>query len=225
MKTTLLLPTLNEIEGMKAIMPRVDPAWVDEILVIDGGSTDGTIEYARKMGCRVEHQTKTKGITGAYQEALPFIKGDIVIAFSPDGNSVPELIPALISKMKEGYDMVIVSRYLDGAKSEDDDIVTAFGNWLFTTMINVVFGGRYTDSLVMFRGWKKDIVGSLMIHVPRAGFEPLLSIRCAKDKRRVCEIPGDEPKRIGGKRKMDPIKNGMDILRLMWAEKFGTERK
>jgi glycosyltransferase involved in cell wall biosynthesis len=220
MKTTLFLPTLNEIEGMKAVMPRVKREWVDEILLVDGGSKDGTLEYAQKEGYRIIHQTKTKGITGAYQEGIPHISGDIVVSFSPDGNSIPELIPELIAKIREGYDMVIASRYYGGAKSEDDDPVTAFGNWMFTKMINIIFGGHYTDSLVMLRAWRKDILSSFTLDVPRAGFEPLLSIRCAKEKRKVLDIPGDEPKRIGGVRKMNPLKNGIDILKLIASEKF-----
>ncbi len=220
MKITLFVPTLNEIEGMRAIMPRVKREWVDEILVVDGGSTDGTLEYAKEMGYRIIHQTKTKGITGAYQEGIPHITGDIVVSFSPDGNSIPELIPALIAKIQEGYDMVIASRYYQGAKSEDDDPVTAFGNWMFTVMINLVFGGHYTDSLVMLRAWRRDIIRSFSLNVPRAGFEPLLSIRCAKQKLKVADISGDEPKRIGGVRKMLPIQNGIDILKLIWAERF-----
>ena len=50
MKVTLLVPTLNEIHGMKSIMPRVKPEWCDQILVLDGQSTDGTAEYAKKQG-------------------------------------------------------------------------------------------------------------------------------------------------------------------------------
>ncbi|MBI4430173.1 MAG: glycosyltransferase family 2 protein [Candidatus Omnitrophica bacterium] len=217
MKTTLFVPTLNEIEGMKAIMPRIKREWADEILVLDGHSTDGTIEYAKKMGYRLVMQ-RSKGITNAYREAMETARGDIIVSFSPDGNSLPEVIPALIDKMKEGYDMVIASRYLKGAKSEDDDPVTAFGNWMFTTLINICFGGHYTDSLVMLRAFKKDIVKKLHIDVPRAGMEPILSIRAAKQKLKVTEIPASEPKRIGGIRKMNPLLNGLDILRLIAAE-------
>jgi len=220
MKFTLFLPTLNEIEGMKAIMPRVDPRWFEEILLVDGGSTDGTLDYAKEQGYRIVHQTKTKGISGAYVEGLAEIRTEGVISFSPDGNSLPERIPDLIAKMEEGYDMVIVSRYMGGARSEDDDPVTSFGNWMFTRIINVLFGGHYTDSLVMFRAWKTKLVDPADVgRFPRAGFEPFLAIRAAKLKSRFADIPGDEPKRIGSARKMDPLKNGIDILRLIWAEK------
>lgn len=217
MKTTLFVPTLNEIDGMKAIMPRVKKQWVDEILVLDGSSTDGTVEYAKSQGYRVVMQ-KSKGITNAYREALKIAKGNYIIAFSPDGNSVPEVIPQLVRKIKEGYDMVIASRYMRGAKSDDDDSVTAFGNWMFTKIINICFGGNYTDTLVMFRVFKKGIVKKLHIDVPRAGLEPILSIRCAKLKLKVAEIPASEPKRIGGARKMNPLLNGLDILRLIFSE-------
>lgn len=217
MKVTLFVPTLNEIDGMRAMMPRVKKEWFDEILLLDAHSTDGTVEYAKSLGYRIVMQ-KSKGITNAYREALEVAEGDIVVAFSPDGNSLPEAIPTLIQKMKEGYDMVIASRYLPGAGSEDDDPVTAFGNWMFTLLINICFGGHYTDSLVMLRAFRKDIVQKLHIDVPRAGMEPILSIRCAKQKLKITEIPAKEPKRIGGIRKMNPLLNGLDILRLIFAE-------
>ena len=121
MKATLLIMTWNEIDGMKAIMPQVKKEWCEQIIVVDGGSTDGTIEWARDHGYFVYVQ-KQRGFRHAYNEVLPYIDGDVVVTFSPDGNSVPELIPQLVSKMGEGYDMVIASRYKDGAHSDDDDI-------------------------------------------------------------------------------------------------------
>ena len=221
MKTTLLIPTLNEIEGMKAILPRIRKEWVDEIIVVDGGSTDGSFEYAHSLGLTTLRQ-KTKGVVGAYWEALEIATGDVIIPFSPDGNSVPERIPDVVEKMKEGYDMVIVSRYLNGAKSEDDDWVTAFGNWVFTKMINVLFGGRYTDALVMFRGWKRELIGTFqMADGSRAGFETQFSIDCARRKLRITEIAGDEPRRIGsGPKKSHPWTNGKDVLLFILKEFF-----
>lgn len=219
MKVTLLIPTLDEIEGMKQIMPRIKNDWYDQLIILDGGSIDGTIEYAKEMGYYVYVQ-KNPGIRNGYIEVLEYITGDVVLTFSPDGNSIPELIPDLIDKMKEGYDMVIVSRYLGGAKSYDDDFLTAFGNWFFTKTINILHGARYTDAMVIFRAYKRDMIFSLdldkeesystpekLFHT-KTSWEPLLSVRAAKRKLKLAEIPGDEPLRIGGKRKLKILKWG-----------------
>lgn len=160
MKTTLLVMTLNEIDGMKAIMPRIKREWVDQIIVVDGGSKDGTIEWAKENGYQVYVQ-KQRGFRHAYEEVMPLVEGDVLVTFSPDGNSVAELLPELIAKMKEGYDMVIASRYLGPAKSADDDMVTAFGNWLFTKTVNLLHGGKYTDVMVIYRAYKKQLVYDL----------------------------------------------------------------
>ncbi len=216
---TLLIPTLNEIEGMREIMPRIDPAWVDQILILDGGSKDGTVEYAREHGYEVWIQTQP-GIRQAYGEVLHLIRGEILITFSPDGNSIPELLPDLIAKMKEGYDMVIVSRYLDGAKSEDDSLVTGFGNWLFTRTVNLLHGGRYTDAMVIYRAYRTAMIRELeldqdrwhrtpeRLFSTRISWEPLLSARAARRRLKVTEIPGSEPPRIGGQAKLQVLRWG-----------------
>ncbi len=198
MKITLLIPTLNEVEGVKATMPRIKKDWVDEILVVDGNSTDGTREYLQEHSYNVITQKKP-GIVAAWWEGFEAAKGDVIILFSPDNNSIPELIPALVDKIREGYDMAIASRYMKGAKSYDDSFFTGFGNFLFTRMvINTLFGAKYTDALVMYRAFKKELLTKLeMSNVKGPFFEAVLSIRCAKKKLKVAEIPGDEPQRIG----------------------------
>jgi glycosyltransferase involved in cell wall biosynthesis len=216
---TLLVPTLNEIDGMRVIMPRVRPEWVDQIVILDGGSKDGTIEYAREQGYFV-HVQKEPGIRQGYMEVLPFITGDVVLTFSPDGNSIPELIPELVEKIAEGYDMVIASRYLGSATSDDDDFLTGFGNWLFTRTVNVLFRAKYTDVMVIYRAYWTDLIAFLdldkdasyrtpeRILRTRISWEPLLSVRAAKMGLRITEIPGDEPPRIGGERKLQIWKWG-----------------
>ena len=220
MKVTLLVFSLNELEGMKVIMPRIDSKLFHQVILVDGGSTDGTIEWARENGMHVHEQIK-KGMRHGYDEVLDQITGEVVISFSPDGNSVPELLPELIAKMNEGFDMVIVSRYLEDAKSEDDDIITAFGNWFFTKTVNFLYSGNYTDVMVMYRGWKKNLYKDLDLHTDAAFsvFEkafftkacviPLMSVRALKRNLKVSEIPGDEPARIGGERKLQIIRGGL----------------
>jgi len=219
-KVTLFVPVRNEITGIRQIMPKIRREWVDEILVVDGGSTDGTREYFQENGYKVLPQ-KSRGIGGAYWECVDAAEGEAIIAFSPDGNSLPEAIPTLAAKMREGWDMVVASRYLQGAKSEDDDPVTAAGNWMFTKLANVLFGASYTDSLVMLRAFRKDLPARLsMARSDRPIFEYLLSIGCAKRGLKVLEIPADEPARIGDVRKMSPLYNGSMLLLAALREYF-----
>jgi glycosyltransferase involved in cell wall biosynthesis len=231
MKITLLIPTLNEEQGMRHVMPLVDRSIFEQILVVDGNSKDKTVEVAREMGYDVVLQ-KSPGIRGAYMDALPYVKGDAILTFSPDGNSIPGLLKPCIDKFREGYDMVIVSRYAQGAKSYDDDAVTGFGNWLFTNSINFFHGGHYTDAMVIYRIYHKNLIHALdldkdesysfeekLFHT-NVSWEPLLSIRAAKRKLKVAEIPGDEPARDGGERKLQVLKWGAAYYWEILREKF-----
>ncbi|MCK4809552.1 MAG: glycosyltransferase family 2 protein [Candidatus Omnitrophica bacterium] len=229
--TTLFVPVLNEIDGIKKVMPKIDSNWVDQILIVDGGSKDGTVEYARKKGYSVIIQKKP-GIRNAYIEALPYMKGEVIVAFSPDGNCVPENIPLLIEKIQQGYDMVIASRFMKGAKSYDDNSLTAFGNWGFTFLTNLIHGAKYTDVLNMFRAFKKSMISDLdldkeisycweeALFRTKICIIPLMSIRSAKRKLNVTEIPGDEPARVGGKAKLQPFRWGAAYLTQILREKF-----
>ena len=190
---TLLLLTLNEINGIQAIYHKIDKNLFSKIVILDGGSTDGTIEWAKKNNVEVYIQKK-KGFRHAYFEYFDQITTSHVITFSPDGNSVPELLGDLISELDKNYEMVIVSRYKDDAKSYDDDLITSFGNWLFRFLINLFYFSNITDPMVIYRGFKKSLINDLnlldeksyslpeKIFNTQISWEPLMSIRAMKRK-------------------------------------------
>jgi glycosyltransferase involved in cell wall biosynthesis len=238
LRVTIFIPTLNEIEGLRAILPRIKRDWYDEFIVVDGGSTDGTIEYLREQGITVQLEER-KGIVNAYCQAFRASTGDIFVAIQGDGNCMPELIPDLVREARKGYDIVFVSRYLPPAKSYDDGTISAIGNHIFTRIINLLFGGRYTDALGGFRAYRRSAVELMALDsMPDTNwlsrrFDLLNTwevggcIRAAKLKLRVHEIPGDEPKRIGGRSNVSVIRNGLmivaQILHELWiGRRFAT---
>jgi glycosyltransferase involved in cell wall biosynthesis len=215
----LIAPTLNEIEAVQVVLPKIDRNWVEQILVVDGGSTDGTVEHCRSQGYDVM-ELRGRGYGGAVREAVKVAKGDIIIEFPPDGNSLPERIPDLVAEIRNGYDFVIVSRYKGGARSDDDDFLTAIGNKCFTASANVLFGTCYTDLLVGYRGYRKELFAPLRLDAEGLSWPAQEAIRFARAGYKVGEIPGDEPKRIGGQRKMKIVKTGLEILFLIARECF-----
>jgi len=95
MSVTIVALTLNEVDGVKAILPAIDKSWYQQLIVADGGSKDGTIEWCLEHGYEVVVQSRP-GIRYAYFEILDRIRGDIVLTISPDGNCAVEFIPAIL---------------------------------------------------------------------------------------------------------------------------------
>jgi glycosyltransferase involved in cell wall biosynthesis len=231
MTVTIVALTLNEVQGVRAVLPAIDKAWYDQLIVADGGSTDGTIEWCRSNGYDVVVQ-KRRGIRFAYFEILDQIKGDVVLTISPDGNCPVEFIPAILAKMADGFDLVIGSRYLGEARSEDDDLVTAFGNWLFTRTVNLLHRGRYTDVMVIYRAFRRGLIRELDLdkeetyRLPERLFgtiiswEPIMSVRAAKAHKRIAEVAVGEGPRIGGERKLQVLRWGAAYYFQFWHELF-----
>lgn len=218
-KVLLIAPTLNEIDAVREVLPKINKKIVDDILVVDKDSTDGTVEFCKSHGFPVHHQ-KSKGYGNAMMEALKINHNEIIVEFPPDGSSPPDRIKDLVEKIEEGYDFVIGSRYAKGAKSYDDDIITAFGNWMFTKIVNVLFGTRYTDALIGYRAYRRSALDKLNITAKNLDWSVEIPILFAKSGAKITEIPCDEPKRIGGKRKMNPLTTGLDITKVILKQFF-----
>ena len=211
MSTSIIIPTMNEIIGIQHTLTKVDRNWAEEWIVIDNNSNDGTPEKAKKMGFTVINQTGD-GLGDAYRQAVKYASGENILFFSPDGNALPEDIPKLIKKMNDGdYDIVQISRFGKNGKSEDDTLVTAFGNRMFTFIANCFFGGKLTDTLFGFKIIKKRVFEEIKLDGEFLTLEQQMSIKSMKKKLKITEIDGVEPKRIGGEAKMKPLTTGSQL--------------
>ena len=215
MSTAIIITTLNEIIGVKKIVPQINREWAEEIIFLDGGSTDGTIEEAKKMGFKVVMQKQKGEFAGghgaAVLEGVNATTSDNIILFGPDGNDEVEKIPELIEKIKEGYDQVLVTRFGKGSVNLDAGIVDRFGNKMFAFLVNVFFGGYWTDILNESRIISRKAFNELKFDAMGMSSTQQMSIRGLKRKQKICEIIGNEGERIGGKRKMHPLSTGASL--------------
>lgn len=219
-KGTLVILTLNEIEGLTAIYPLIPVDKFEEIFAIDGGSTDGTLDFYKKNKVRVLKQ-QSKGRGEAFRLAMKYSKYDHLVFFSPDGNENPKDIATLFEYLEKGYDMVIASRFMKGARCDEDDQLIKmrkFGNKFFTFLGNMFFGGSLTDSINGFRGITKKAFTRINPDAHGFGIEYQTSLRALKNRFRIKEIPTLEKERIGGRSTAGTFTVGSYFIKLLFQE-------
>ena len=219
MSVSIIIFEFNEVDGMRAMMPKIKPEWYDELIIVDGGSTDGTIDYAKEHGYNLFVQ-KEKGVGAALNEAVRKVNGDIVIIYAPDGSFEVEQIPIITESIKNGYDVVNVSRYMNGNKSLDDNVFTGFGNWFFTKLANLMFPFKFTDFLYTYIGFRRVVIDTLNIDNKERTWGQILLLRAVKKGLKIIEIPGTEHKRIGGDVKVPKVRAAGALVNTLIREKY-----
>jgi len=220
MTSLLVIPTLNEVDGMKQVIPLIKKEWVDEILIVDGGSTDGTIEEAKKLNLKVMQQ-KSKGSLGAaIYDGFESTKAEYLLMFGADGNNEPEEIPKMLEKIKEGYDQVIISRFGKTSINEDAGVIDGFGNKMFTAITNIFFHGQFTDTLSSSRAFTKKAWDEIKFDAFGLDSVLQMSIRGLIKNQKIIEIIGNERARVGGERKMHRIPTATRLTARIIRELF-----
>ena len=210
-KVSVIIPALNEVGSIGAVLNDIPKDRVDEVLVADGGSTDGTVELVTKLGYSIITQAQ-KGFGAAIDNGFKQAKGDIVVVLNADGSQNPKDIPKLLDKIDEGYDLVLASRYSPGGGSEEDTFTHFIGNKIFTFLCNMIYKVNVSDVLYFFLAARKEIFEKVKTNCPHAGYCVELPIKTRRAGFRIGEIPSFEKKRTAGKAKVHTFSTGFKIL-------------
>ncbi len=221
-KRTLVLLTFNEIEGLTHLFDRLPLDQVEERIAVDGGSTDGTVEFLNARGITVVGQSR-RGRGQAFQIAAQVAAGAHLVFFSPDGNEDPADILRLFAQLEAGADMAIASRFLPGSRNEEDDQLLpwrAWANRAFTWVANRLWNrGRYiSDTINGYRAVTRDAFQRMAIDAEGFVVEYQMSIRAMKLGLCVVEIPTREGNRIGGMSTAKSLPTGLIFLKFLWRE-------
>ncbi len=198
LRVGVVIPAFNEEHSISRVVEGIPP-YVDDIVVVDNGSTDQTADRAKLSGATVLHESRRgygfaclKGIDHLVQRQT-----DIVVFLDGDFSDYPEDLPGLLRPIvKDEYDLVIGSRML-GERQPGALLPQAIvGNWLASTLIRMFWGQRFTD-LGPFRAIRTDALKRLKMSDPTYGWTVEMQIKAAKLKMRCSEVPVRYRKRIG----------------------------
>ena len=231
MKVTLCLLTRNERPCLEQIFPRIPPpspaAGYDEIVAVDGGSTDGTLEFYRDHGIRVLSQSR-RGRGDAFQKAFAEVEADAYIFFSPDGNEDVNDLKKFKPLLESGADVVIASRMMKGAVNEEDAHLIKPRKWAnnaFNLAVNLLFrrsGPYISDSINGFRAITRSTAKELALDALDYTIEYQMTIRSLKKRKRIVEFPTAEGERIAGETGAPSIPTGIRFVKRLWTEWTGA---
>ena len=216
---TVVIPALNEAENLRSVLPRLASEY--EIVLVDGGSTDGTVETALELrpDVRVVLQDG-KGKGNALACGFEAARGEIIVMLDADGSARPEEIPSFIEALRRGADFAKGSRFLGGGGTADITSIRRFGNQMLTTLVNVLFRTRYTDLCYGYNAFWSHCLRRLAVDCDGFEVETLINIRAAKTGCEVVEVPSFEDRRINGETNLHTFRDGWRVLRTILYERF-----
>nr|WP_324291308.1 glycosyltransferase family 2 protein [Actinoplanes pyxinae] len=232
-----MIPTLNEERNLPHVFAKL-PANIDEVVLVDGGSKDRTVEVARELrpDVVVVQQTRT-GKGNALACGFEACTGDIIVMIDADGSTDPAEIPLFVKKLTDGADFVKGSRFNHGGHSHDITKLRKLGNDGLNVVVNVLFGTKFTDLCYGYNAFWRTVVPVLDLpdtKLPRKtdgtkhwgdGFEieTMINIRAAVDGMKVGEVGSIEHRRIHGETNLNTFRDGFRVLRTIFSE-FGRMR-
>ena len=223
-RVSVVIPALNEAENLRKILPRL-PAGLHEVILVDGGSADGTVEVARQElpSIRVIRQSG-RGKGEAVGLGFRAVTGDAIVMLDADGSADPAEIPLFIDTLCAGADLAKGSRFIDGGGSADITALRRAGNRGLVTTVNTLFGTRYSDLCYGYNAFWTQCLSYFSLDTSGFEVETLINIRAAKAGLMVAEVPSFERGRLSGASHLRPVRDGFRVLRIIVRESWLNPR-
>ncbi|MCU4121261.1 glycosyltransferase [Variovorax sp. N23] len=223
MKVSLCLIVWNELKGCEADVPRLPRDQFDEVFAVDGGSTDGTVEYLESMGIPVHRQPK-RGLNAAYVHANDMATGDAVVVFFTKGTLPVEDVLKFRPLFEAGNELVVASRQVAGSVNEEDEHFLRPRKWAvlgLAWLAALVWrreGYVVRDVLHGFKGWTRSAFTAMKVLDHGLSIDIEMVVRSYKLRQKRCEFPTQELARGYGETHFKIWPTGKRLLAYLWFE-------
>jgi glycosyltransferase involved in cell wall biosynthesis len=210
---SLVIPVRNEARNIASVLEQIADD-VDEIILVDGNSTDVTVITARayRPDVRIVPQQGT-GKGSALRTGFQAATGEIIVMMDADGSMSPQEIRHYVHFLINGYDFVKGSRFISGGGSLDITWIRQLGNWFLLTVFNTFYDAHLTDLNYGFCAFQRRYLEHL--HLSATGFEieAEMTVRAMQAGLRIAEVPSLELPRRSGVSNLHAIRDGIRVLR------------
>ncbi len=217
---SVIICTLNEADNLPHVLPEL-PHWIDEVVLVDGHSTDGTVQVAQELYPNVlVFYQKGKGKGDALQCAFEHVKCDIVVTLDADGATPPRYIHKFVESLLYNYDFAKGSRFIKGSAS-GKPFHRTLGNFIITFTFDLLFLKIYTDICSGYNAfWRQSMKNVNLSWADGYENEPLIHARFTKAKSKVIEVGYNEEPRINGEVKETSWRQGPKAIKTILRERF-----
>ncbi|MBA2382247.1 MAG: glycosyltransferase [Chloroflexi bacterium] len=216
---TVVIPTKNEARNIAWVLDHMDPI-VDEVIIVDYHSTDGTTEVARMIRpdvVIVNHGRPGKG--EAVRAGLQAAKSDFVVMIDADGSMDPSEIRRFVEALADGHDLAKGSRFMDGGGTEDMTLLRRTGNAALVALTNLLLGTSDTELCYGFMAFRRSRIHELGLRSTGFEIETEIVVRAHRAGLAVIEVPSFESPRRHGESNLHTFRDGWRVLRTLLRER------
>jgi glycosyltransferase involved in cell wall biosynthesis len=220
-EVSVVIPTLNEEQNIGWVLERLPPM-VDEVLIVDGRSTDGTIEaaLAARPDARVILEPRP-GKGAALRAGFEAARGDYIVMLDADGSMHPDEITRFVDVLRDGGDLVKGSRFMPEGGTSDITVIRKVGNAGLRGLVNVLYGCRFTDLCYGFFAFRRDALVKMGLRSDGFEIETEIVVRAIRAQLRITEVPSFESPRRSGDSNLSAWRDGRRVLRTVLHERAG----
>ncbi|MFN2540289.1 MAG: glycosyltransferase family 2 protein [Mycobacteriales bacterium] len=217
---SVVIPARNEDQNIGWVLERL-PDCVDEVILVDGQSTDRTVAVSRRLRpdlVVIDEPRPGKG--AALRAGFEAATGDVVVMIDADGSMDPREIDLFVAAVELGHDVVKGSRFAAGGGSTDLTWVRGIGNRCLLRLVNGMFGSRFSELCYGYFAFRRDALDRLDLQADGFEIETEIVLRSIATGLRVAEIPSMEFDRLNGQSNLSPVRDGLRVLRTVLSSRF-----